>query len=750
MASEDKPAPVRAALVVGIDSYPLHPLKVCVADAIEMTAALTMEEYRFNVSTLYNEQATRKALRKSLEAFFRSQADTYVFYFAGHGWATDLGVYLASVDADADEQGVELDYVTKLIVTLVPVKSTVVLILDCCHAGAATARDFSPLGVDIRSEDLRRAVPALPQGRVVLAACRDDEAAHEDYKIGHGVFTFHLCDGLLGEAADSDGQITVTGLYDYVSRKMQASGRQTPVFRGDMAGRLVFGGGFPPRQQPLLDEELAANIERKAELLLRDFHSRAQSERDDRDLWKAQGYKTACQALEPILGWFREQLEKNPSLEKRPAFMKHNAAALEKLRNLGGLEPGMVTTQGTITRRLGTGTFGSVWLLDGARPGEKSVFKVYHSQDLGVPEKVKRFRQGYLAMKQLDHPFIVKVHQFSECPLGFYMDFIEGANLRAFIGEPLDADNLVSILLTVAETLRHAHGRGVVHRDVKPENIIMGFDVSKERWRPYLSDFDLAWVSTATQFTKEALGTIYYASPEQLAKPASAAARAFTTDVYSFGQLSFFAVTASNPVPLHTEENLRQLRKRLGGGWVAEAAEKFAQLYAECTDPDPEKRPKEFPLLCDRLFEIRQLIRSVSPHRILSRDQFLKELAFSTVGLDSEYDPAGDLISFRTLSAKTRVRVQATELHEGSAKLVYDFHAEQPPLLEGVTRHDKLRKTLLTRVEHALKDFDAQKKYGDEPPFQVFVNHRNVPLNVEGVALSRRIITRIVDAIEGG
>jgi len=69
-------------------------------------------------------------------------------------------------------------------------------------------------------------------------------------------------------------------------------------------------------------------------------------------------------------------------------------------------------------------------------------------------------------MKQLDHPNIVHVYEFTECPLGFYMDFVDGPNLRALgrgVAEPIAQ---VELLLRIAETIRHAHSRKVVHRDI--------------------------------------------------------------------------------------------------------------------------------------------------------------------------------------------------------------------------------------------------------------------------------------------
>ena len=69
--------------MVGINSYPRQPLNVCVQDAKEMGAALSMPEYAFDVSMLLNEQVTRRCLKEKPEAFFRSQAETYLFYFSG-------------------------------------------------------------------------------------------------------------------------------------------------------------------------------------------------------------------------------------------------------------------------------------------------------------------------------------------------------------------------------------------------------------------------------------------------------------------------------------------------------------------------------------------------------------------------------------------------------------------------------------------------------------------------------------------
>ena len=599
----------------------------------------------------------RQAPTAALENLFRSAADTYLFYFSGHGWATDLGVYLVTVDSDEDDKGIDLDLLKRLITNLAPKDSTVILILDCCHAGAASPRGHTVAGVQMRAQDVALAVPFLSHGRVLIAACRGDQMAYEDTRTGHGVFTSYILQGMLGDASDTVGAVSVAGLYDYVSSQFSNTGLQTPVFRGDIVGKVVLGKGFVPRVGPILSEDRAVEIEREADRHLRDYQAQVGPAYTDLDRWKAEGHKLACQLLEPILGWFNKQIQHFPALDKRPAFHALFESATQRLARLCDIDIDTKTFYGQITDRLGSGTFGTVWKLPVSVYGIPLAYKTYHSHDLVLPEKVRRFSHGYQAMQQMDHPHIVRVHQFTNCPLGFYMDFIDGPNLRNFSGTIDDPYKNVQMLRIIGETLRHAHIRGVKHRDVKPENILVKYDEPTGEWLPYLTDFDLAWFSTASQiFTKEAMGSVYYASPEQFATPSSASAHAPTTDVYSFGQLAFFIATGSDPVPLGVADNIRALRTRLGLGWFADAAQRFVQLYEECTHRSPNERPQDFAEICDRLFRIEQSLSQVANSSRLSVEDFLREVQFAMVGLAA----SGQISTskpFLSMSRKTEVTI---------------------------------------------------------------------------------------------
>jgi serine/threonine protein kinase len=554
---------------------------------------------------------------------------------------------------------------------------------------------------------------------------------------------------MLGEAADSEGSVSVTGLYDYVASQFSSSGMQTPVFRGDISGRVILGRGFVPRSTPLLSEERAVEIEREAERHLREYQELVGPAYADLGGWKADGHRLACQLLEPILAWFNKQIQQLPALDKRGRFHGLFEAAMQRLAQLCAIDVDTVTSYGLVTQRLGSGTFGSVWKLPVSTFGPPLAYKTYHSHDLVLPEKIRRFNHGYMAMKQMDHPHIVRVHQFTNCPLGFYMDYIDGPNLRDFSGTIDDPYQKVQMLRIVGETLRHAHNRGVKHRDVKPENILVRRDDVSEKWLPYLTDFDLAWFSTASQiFTKEAMGSVYYASPEQFATPSSASAHAQTTDVYSFGQLAFFVATGSDPVPLGVADNIRALKNRIGSGWFADAAEKFVQLYADCTCQRPEDRPQDFSDICDRLFRIEQSLSDVARASVLGTDEFLREVEFAMVGLGSGTRQGST--TFLSMSRKTEVTLSPKSEGRKVVNLELNVYCVEVPVLEGVSRFEQLRKILYGRLDNILDHYpNATKRHGATAPFQIYVDIVGHPLTLEGVATIRALISGVLDVIEG-
>src|SRR5437763_15221156 len=130
---------MRAALVVGINDYPVAPLKGAVKDTNEMGDILgTHEDGRDNFSviklTTPPEAVTRPVLKEAIRILFNSNSDLCLFYFSGHGIITNAGGYIVTSDFQKFDEGIAMDEILAL-AHQSQVKEKVIL-LDCCHAGA--------------------------------------------------------------------------------------------------------------------------------------------------------------------------------------------------------------------------------------------------------------------------------------------------------------------------------------------------------------------------------------------------------------------------------------------------------------------------------------------------------------------------------------------------------------------------------------------------------------------------------------
>ena len=740
--------PTKQALAVGIDRYEdMAPLRYAANDANEFATALAMPEYNFETLTIIDENATTDELKSSVVSLLKGPADIKLIFFAGHGHSDEEGAYLSTFDASDTNLGVSLEWLRDQVLAA---KNTVIVILDCCHSGAASVRSLShPRGISDR--DIDRSFGTLGTGKILLAACASDETTQENSVLSHGVFTFHLLEGLIGPAANFRGIVTPFGLFDYIATKAEEEGFTKPVFKGEQAGSVIVGAGLSPIPQLNLQpanpsvwdmgQDIIGDLEQQATRHLNDYLEQTFVPYEN---WKTEGYHKATQLLEPIMRWFERTANENPELLARPKFADAYSEAKARLTQLGAVSEGTFAGQGTVVKRLGAGAFGTVWEV--VQPdGGRLAYKIYHPTEIEVKEKVARFDRGYRAMRQLEHPHIVRVYGDTRCPIGFYMDFIDGPNLRDFVGTISEAADLLALLIKIAETLQHAHRRKVIHRDVKPENIVLQYDAPSQTWIPYLTDFDLAWFSSATQLTKEAFGAIFYASPEQLSKPSSWMAHAPTTDVYSFGQLCFFVATGSDPVPFEGADNVSGLRTRIGDWRVAQAANIFAELYEKCTDRDPARRLQDFRTISDLLFEALTLIRETDPNEQIDQERFVTELVYSLAGLSARqgrmYDP------FNSLSGRSLITV--TDLAKGATGLDITLRVEQdsPSLAGSTTEH--ARRRLNASLDKAISEYpNVHRRPGTQGTYQVFLDVRGIDANLRGVEHWRSIVTRAIDAIE--
>jgi uncharacterized protein YjdB len=213
-------------------------------------------------------------------------------------------------------------------------------------------------------------------------------------------------------------------------------------------------------------------------------------------------------------------------------------------------------TQGdfVVERELGRGGMAAVYLAHDMALNRKVAIKVMSPGLLMGPGMVQRFRQEAVTVANLSHPHIITIHAVRQVAgLHFFvMKLIRGRSLERIIREdgPLPSHLAQAILFQVGSALWHAHRRGVIHRDVKPANILMDEDGSA-----IVTDFGIAKVRESTTHTSTGatVGTPVYMSPEQCWS------REVTdsSDQYSLGIVAYEMLTGAPPF---TGPNLGILR----------------------------------------------------------------------------------------------------------------------------------------------------------------------------------------------
>ncbi|MFO1498236.1 MAG: serine/threonine-protein kinase [Verrucomicrobiota bacterium] len=195
---------------------------------------------------------------------------------------------------------------------------------------------------------------------------------------------------------------------------------------------------------------------------------------------------------------------------------------------------------------LGRGAMGRVYRARQVRPDRVVALKVISAWAIGFANHLERFRVEAQAAAKLGHPNIVPIYEVGEEAEWHYfsMRLIEGGSLSCALTKGrLPFEKTARLLATVARAIQHAHERGVLHRDIKPGNILL--DASGE---PHVADFGLAKITESDSnltLTRTALGTPAYMAPEQ----AAGRGKEITTavDVYGLGAVLFEMLTARAP-----------------------------------------------------------------------------------------------------------------------------------------------------------------------------------------------------------
>ena len=253
----------------------------------------------------------------------------------------------------------------------------------------------------------------------------------------------------------------------------------------------------------------------------------------------------------------------------------------------------------TVERELGGGGMSRVFVAHDIALNRRIVVKML-SPDLVGAVSADRFRREIRVAASLQQANIVPVHAAGEMDgVPYYtMPLVDGESLRARLnaGGPLSTHDAISVLRDVARALAFAHGRGVVHRDIKPDNILLSGNAA------VVTDFGIAKAIEASRTrddsaltqTGVALGTPMYVAPEQACGDPNVDHRA---DLYAFGIVAYEVLSGAPPFTARSAQALfaahitEQPKPVTASG--ADIPALLAALVMRCLEKDPERRPRD-------------------------------------------------------------------------------------------------------------------------------------------------------------
>jgi serine/threonine protein kinase len=617
-------------------------------------------------------------------------------------------------------------------------------LLDCCHAGALNTE-----GLNINLDDIQKVVASQGRGVTLIAATEENNLAKESYTLKQGVFSHWLFNGLIGDASNRNGEVTTHSLHEYISRNMAEHHKsQKVIYKTTTAGEPpIIGKGFKPQETIVSSKLTEADLQVIYNTTSDKLDGLEEKTKVDTNLWIQSVHKETGSELSELIEW-RNKLERShPDLKTSPSFRRYDSKITKLQINLADIQPQTVVSEGIMVEEIGSGGFGNVYKIQTSN-GFRA-YKLYHATLLHEKERVKAFYRGYNAMKKLQHPNIVQVGQLTQAPLGFYMDYIEGQNFANWWTD--DPTKYLEVLLVISQTLNYAHTRPdhIVHRDIKPQNIIVD-DTNPKKIKPYLTDFDLAWYSMSTTFSTvgdkavAAFGHYLYAAPEQYEAANDQAKRNPITDIYGFGQLCYFAVVGKDPA--HDKSiSIGNLRECLAKWTNALAANEFLKIYEKSTQRTPSHRYPTMSEIGIALVKTRNLLLDPNSDHLISRDEFVSQIVFSIYGF--EIEPKD---SFMSKSERTQVEIQAVT----KEKTFIKFDVISGVL--GLTgSFDVQRAAVNRRIDKVLSDFRTKNKIEilrhQERVVDVYSSKLEITgdyLSLNGALICGEIIQHTIRAIE--
>ncbi len=302
---------------------------------------------------------------------------------------------------------------------------------------------------------------------------------------------------------------------------------------------------------------------------------------------------------------------------------------------------------------LGIGGMGQVFKVRHTFNGGIFAIKSLHIQYCTDPEFRKRFENEAQILNKLNHPNIVKVHDFFEFEGGLYfvMDYVDGKPLSRIIGQevgPIVSEKAIPMFSQILAGMRHAHEQGVIHRDLKPSNILVTPDGKIK-----ITDFGIAKADDGGKFTRTGtkMGTLSYMSPEQVIGKGVDN----RSDIYSLGITLYEMLAGKLPFKYDKDTSDFEMMNRI------------------INEPLPDPR-EHYPYIPEKYVDIvKHATKKKQEERIQTIEEFERLLGAESVEVSSAYKrktakfspyELGDLATQKIDLSETPTKVDSDQIYE--------------------------------------------------------------------------------------
>ncbi len=333
-----------------------------------------------------------------------------------------------------------------------------------------------------------------------------------------------------------------------------------------------------------------------------------------------------------------------------------------------------------LVRLLGEGGMGRVWLAVESHPVREVALKVVRGVSAAVIERMHREIE---VLARLEHPGIARLYAAGEATLEgttvpwLAMEYVPGVDLRTHVEQsPPDPAARIALVAAVARAVHYAHTRGVIHRDLKPGNILVDAE-----GRPKVLDFGIARLrddgAEGLTFAGQVLGTVPYMSPEQLGGGRIDVA----SDVYALGAVAYELVAGCLPHPRLTTSTLFEaldiVRRELPmplGRVAPQARGDLETVVMKALEADPARRYASMAAFADDLERVlaHRPVSARPPTRAYLASRFVRRYRALTAAAAITFLVllVASIVSLRAAWSEQRARVLAEQRAQESAAVV--------------------------------------------------------------------------------